>query len=168
MRISKAFYLQSAETAAPLLLGKLLCVRKESEVLRFKITETECYQGEQDTACHAHKGKTSRTEVLYREGGCAYLYLCYGIHHLLNVVTGPEGCPQAVLIRGVEGYPGPGRLTKALGITKELNREDLCTSSRLWLEDTGAPCPPYQSGPRIGIGYADQKDQDRPWRFWIP
>ena len=114
MRITKAFYLQSAETAAPLLLGKLLCVRKGSEVLRFKITETECYQGEQDTACHAHKGKTSRTEVLYREGGCAYLYLCYGIHHLLNVVTGPEGCPQAVLIRGVEGYPGPGRLTKAL------------------------------------------------------
>lgn len=167
MRLEKPFYLQSAETVAPLLLGTFLCVQKGSEVYRLKITETECYQGEGDTACHAHKGKTPRTEVLYREGGCAYIYLCYGIHHLLNVVTGPAGHPQAVLIRGVEGFPGPGRLTKKMGITKEFNREDLCSSSRIWLEPGEAPCPQYQSGPRIGIGYASQQDQDRAWRFWI-
>ena len=166
MRLPKEFYLQSAETLAPLLLGKMICVQKGSEVFRYRITETECYQGEDDTACHAHKGKTPRTEVMYREGGYAYIYLCYGIHHLLNIVTGEKDHPQAVLIRGVEQFPGPGRATKAMGITKEWNGEDLCTSARLWLEEDST-VPSYQTGKRIGIDYADKKDRDRPWRFWI-
>lgn len=166
MRLPKEFYLKSAETLAPLLLGKFVCVQKGTEVFRYRITETECYQGEDDTACHAHKGKTPRTEVMYREGGYVYIYLCYGIHHLLNIVTGEKDHPQAVLIRGVEQFPGPGRATKAMGITTQLNGEDLCDSSKLWLEDDGA-VPHYQTGKRIGIDYADKKDRDRPWRFWI-
>ena len=166
MKLPKEFYFQSAETLAPLLLGKLICVQKGSEVFRYRITETECYQGEDDTACHAHKGKTPRTEIMYREGGYAYIYLCYGIHHLLNIVTGEKEVPQAVLIRGVEQFPGPGRATKAMGITKEWNGEDLCTSKRFWLEDDGV-VPVYETGKRIGIDYAEQKDRERPWRFWI-
>ena len=166
MRLPKEFYLNSAETVAPLLLGKLICIQKGSEVFRYKITETECYRGEDDTACHAHKGRTPRTEVMYREGGYAYIYLCYGIHHLLNIVTGEKDTPQAVLIRGIEQFPGPGKATKAMGITKEWNGEDLSKSPRFWLEDDGA-MPSYQSGPRIGIDYADKKDRERPWRFYI-
>lgn len=166
MRLPKEFYLNSAETLAPLLLGKFVCVQKGSEVFRYRITETECYQGEDDTACHAHKGRTPRTEVMYREGGYAYIYLCYGIHHLLNIVTGEQDNPQAVLIRGVENFAGPGRTTKAMGITKEWNGEDLCTSQRFWLEDDGA-VPHYRTGKRIGIDYAEQKDRDRLWRFWV-
>ncbi len=166
MRLPKKFYLQSAQILAPALLGKLICIQKGTDVFRYRITETECYQGEDDTACHAHKGKTLRTEMMYREGGYAYIYLCYGMHHLLNIVAGEKDYPQAVLIRGIEQFAGPGRTTKAMGITKEWNGEDLCNSPRFWLEDDGAT-PSYQSGPRIGIDYADKKDRERPWRFWI-
>lgn len=166
MRLSKEFYLQDAQTLAPLLLGKLICVQKGSEVLRYRITETECYQGEEDTACHAHKGRTPRTEVMYREGGCAYLYLCYGIHHLLNIVTGPKDSPQAVLIRGIEQFPGPGKATKAMGITTDWNGENLCSSKRFWLEEDGYKAS-YHTGTRIGIDYAKEEDRNRLWRFWI-
>ena len=91
---------------APSLIGKLLCRKMCDEngerIIKFRITETECYFGEEDTACHAHKGKTERTKTMYRRGGIAYVYLCYGMHSMLNVVSGPEGYPEAVLIRGVE------------------------------------------------------------------
>ena len=104
---------------APRLLGKFLCRRlADGTVLRRRITETEAYFGEEDTACHAHKGRTPRTDVMYSPGGCAYVYLCYGMHEMLNVVTGREGRPEAVLIRGVEGAEGPGRLTKALHVDR--------------------------------------------------
>ena len=128
------------------------------------ISEVEAYRGEEDTACHAHVGRTKRTEVLYMSGGHAYVYLCYGIHHLLNVVTGEQGDPQAVLIRGLADVTGPGRLTKAMGITLEENRMDLTTSSTLWLEDEGFT-PGIQASERIGIGYATPEDQARLWRF---
>ena len=101
---------------APALLGKLLCRRVDDKIIKYRITETECYFGEDDTACHAHKGKTERTKIMYHEGGVAYVYLCYGLHSMLNVVSGIEDFPEAVLIRGVEGYNGPGKLTKALEI----------------------------------------------------
>ena len=78
----------------------------DGTVMRRRITETEAYCGKEDTACHAHKGRTARTDVMYSPGGCAYIYLCYGMHEMLNVVTGPEGRPEAVLIRGVEGAEG--------------------------------------------------------------
>lgn len=148
-----------------MLIGKLLCRREGGRVYRLRITETECYFGEEDTACHAHKGRTPRTETLYAAGGIAYVYLCYGMHSLLNIVTGREGHPEAVLIRGVEGISGPGRVTKALGITRTENRLPLLKKNGLWLEDDGTPPPEWIATPRIGIDYAAREDRERPWRF---
>lgn len=107
-RLDKNFYTQNVLTVAKALIGKLL-VRKldNGEILKYRITETEAYRGEEDTACHACHGKTPRTIILYEEGGVAYVYMCYGIHFLLNVVTGNKEEPQAALIRGIEEYNGP-------------------------------------------------------------
>ncbi|MDR3150026.1 MAG: DNA-3-methyladenine glycosylase, partial [Oscillospiraceae bacterium] len=100
MKIPHSFYSRSAEELAPLLLGKLLCRSTDGRVIRYRITETEAYMPF-DSACHAHRGKTKRNAVMFGHGGFAYVYLCYGIHNLLNIVSGEEGSPQAVLIRGV-------------------------------------------------------------------
>ena len=114
-RLTAVDYHVDAVTAAKALIGVFLCRRfDDGTVHRRRITETEAYCGEEDTACHAHKGRTPRTDVMYSPGGCAYIYLCYGMHNLLNVVTGPADHPEAVLIRGVEGAIGPGRVTKML------------------------------------------------------
>ncbi len=164
MRLGMEYYSGQATDLAPDLLGKWLCRRTEDGVLRYRITETECYYGETDTACHASKGKTERTKILYEKGGLAYVYLCYGIHSLFNVVTGPEGFPQAVLIRGVEGYVGPGRTTKGMGIDRSLNGVDMVTSEELWIEDDGYR-PEYSKSKRIGIDYAAEEDRNRLWRF---
>lgn len=166
IRLDKAFYGLPAVEAAPLLLGKLLCRQTESGMIKRRITETECYCGEEDTACHAHRGKTPRTAIMYKAGGFAYIYLCYGIHYLLNIVTGMEGHPEAVLIRGTEGAAGPGLVTKTLAIDKTLNGEDLCASNGLWLEDDGFK-PEFTSSKRIGIAYAGLEDQNRLWRFTV-
>ena len=156
-----------AVALGPRLLGKFLCRRlTDGTVLRRRITETEAYFGEEDTACHAHRGRTPRTDVLYEAGGCAYVYLCYGMHELLNVVTGPKDHPEAVLIRGVEGADGPGKLTKLLRITRAFNRTRFATSPDLWLEDDGF-VPSYRRTPRIGIAYASARDQRRKWRFVV-
>lgn len=162
-RLSYSFFHRNCPTVARDLVGKLLCHRVGDQILRLRITETECYCGEEDTACHAHKGRTGRTEVLYAEAGTIYVYLCYGIHWMLNIVTGEEGHPEAVLIRCCETAEGPGRLTKRLGITGELNRKPV-TDSPLWIEDDGFRCD-VTTGKRVGIGYASQEDQDRLWRF---
>lgn len=164
MRLRNEFFKAPATELAPRLLGKVLCHRVGDEVQRVHITETECYFGEEDTACHAHRGRTPRTATLYRAGGVAYVYLCYGIHALLNVVTGEEGHPEAVLIRGVEGADGPGRATKLLGIGCALNGEELCTSDTLWLEEDGTEYA-YDELPRVGIDYAEKLDRDRLWRY---
>jgi DNA-3-methyladenine glycosylase len=163
MRLSPDYFKPSALELAPLLLGKTLCRKIDEDVLRFRITETEAYCGEADTACHAHRGKTPRNSVMYEAGGIAYVYLCYGVHYLLNVVCAEAGEPQAVLIRGVEGIPGPGRVTKALQIDKNLNRENYLTSEKLWLEENENF--PYITTPRIGINSASKEDQARLWRF---
>ena len=164
-RLTAEDYAVDAVTAAKALVGAWLCRRlDDGAVVRRRITETEAYCGEEDTACHAHKGRTARTDVMYSPGGCAYIYLCYGMHEMLNIVTGPEGRPEAVLIRGVEGAEGPGRLTKLLKIDRSLNREDLVRSNRLWLESDGARVK-FAAAPRIGIAYASKRDQNRKWRF---
>lgn len=163
MRLDETFYRAPATALAPRLLGQVLCRRVGDEVLRARITETECYFGEEDTACHAHRGLTKRTATLYRAGGTAYVYLCYGIHSLLNVVTGEEGHPEAVLIRGVVGADGPGRVTRLLHIDCGLNGVDLCRSRELWLE-ADEPFA-YTALPRVGIGYASAEDQARLWRY---
>ena len=131
--------------------------------LRLRIAETEAYCGEQDTACHAHKGRTNRTEVLYGKAGTIYVYLCYGIHWLLNVVTGEEEQPEAVLIRACIDAMGPGKTTKALGITGTLNRQSI-TGNELWIEDDGYVCDVI-THKRVGIGYASIEDQNKLWRF---
>ena len=166
-RLTYGDYAVDAVTAAKALVGAWLCRRMDDgSVVRRRITETEAYCGEGDTACHAHKGRTARTDVMYSAGGCAYIYLCYGMHEMLNVVTGREGYPEAVLIRGVEGAEGPGRLTKLLKIDRSLNREDLAASDRLWIECDGSRVK-FTAAPRIGISYATPRDQNRKWRFTL-
>ena len=167
MILGREYFAKSAIELAPDLLGKLLCRRVGDHTVRVRITETECYFGEEDSACHAHRGKTPRTEVMYHEGGETYVYLCYGIHSLLNIVTGPEGHPEAVLIRGVEGQKGPGRVTKSLSITVQDNRLQLSPENGIWLEDDGARPPRFACGPRVGIDYALPKDRERPWRYTV-
>ena len=154
-----AFFLQDAIHVAPRLLGCRLLV----DGRELTITETEAYCGESDTACHAHHGRTKRTEMLYRRGGHVYVYLCYGIHSLLNIITGPEDDPQGVLIRCCEGAEGPGKLTRALGIDLSFNGLDILTTERIDL-CIGPSCA-YDTAPRVGIGYASREDQLRPWRF---
>ena len=147
------------------LVGKLLVRSTPEEIVKLRITETECYCGEDDTACHASRGRTQRTEVMYREAGTVYVYLCYGIHWMLNIVTGEKDSPQAVLIRACAEAPGPGKLTKHLGITGALNRGSIL-GNELWIEDDGFRCQIKQDK-RVGIGYASREDQDRLWRFRI-
>lgn len=159
-RLDYNFFHRHALQVAPELVGKLLV--HEGRTLR--ISETEAYCGTADTACHAHKGRTKRTEVLYMDAGTVYIYLCYGVHWLMNVITGDIDDPQGVLIRACVDAPGPGRLTKKLGITGEQNREDAVTSDTIWFADDGFRCQ-VSTGKRVGIGYASQEDQDRPWRF---
>lgn len=164
MRLTEEFYKKSATLLAPELLGKLLCRKIDDKILKYPITETECYYGEDDTACHASKGKTERTKILYEEGGLAYIYLCYGIHNLLNVVTGIKDFPEAVLIRGIKGFDGPGKLTKFLQIDRSLNGENLILSDKLWIEDSGIKYA-YRTSVRVGIDYATEEYRNKPWRF---
>ena len=148
------------------LVGKLLCRRlSDGTVKKMRILETEAYCGPEDTACHVHRGRTARTEIFYSPAGTLYVYLCYGIHWMLNIVTGQADDPQAVLIRSCKGAEGPGRLTKALEINKTFHGRNLdqCADV-LWIEDDGQPCQ-VKTAPRVGIGYASPEDQAKPWRF---
>ncbi|MCL1823793.1 MAG: DNA-3-methyladenine glycosylase [Oscillospiraceae bacterium] len=158
------FFQKTALEAAPLLVGKLLCRRINGEITRLRITETECYMGEDDKACHASKGKTPRTSVLYEAGGIYYVYLIYGLHYLLNIVFGEAGVPQAVLIRCCEGFEGPAKLTKRLSVDKNFSRTSVLTSDELWLEDDGFN-PELITLPRVGIDYAGEYWRDIEWRF---
>ncbi|MDR2686233.1 MAG: DNA-3-methyladenine glycosylase [Oscillospiraceae bacterium] len=166
MRVDPAFYARDVLDVAPALLGKLLCRRlPDGDVLRRRVTETEAYRGAEDTACHAHAGKTRRTAVMFGPGGFSYVYLCYGVHSLLNIVTGGEGQPQAALVRGVEGHTGPGRVTKAMAIDRSLGGVDMRASEVLWVEEDGFAPASILTGPRVGIGYASEEDRGREWRF---
>lgn len=159
-RLGYLFFHRPCPEVARELVGKVLVC----DGRRLRISETEAYCGEEDTACHASRGRTKRTEVMYREAGTVYIYLCYGMHWMLNLVTGEENQPEAVLIRACLEAPGPGKLTKALGVTGDLNRSSVVTSDRLWVEDDGFFCE-VLTDRRVGIGYASKEDQDRLWRF---
>ena len=159
-RLDQNFFRRPCVEVARDLVGKVLVHNGN----RLRITETEAYCGEQDTACHASKGRTKRTEVMYMEAGTVYVYLCYGMHWMLNLVTGEAEQPEAVLIRACREAPGPGKLTKKLGITGELNRTSVVSSDVLWVEDDGFSCS-VSTAPRVGIGYASAQDQARLWRF---
>jgi DNA-3-methyladenine glycosylase len=166
-KLLKEFFIRDVLDVAPELPGKLLALRQSDEtVKRFMITEVEAYRGIEDLACHASKGRTQRTEVMYQEGGCLYIYFIYGMYWMLNIVTGSKDDPQAILIRGVEGYSGPGKLTKSLGIDRSYYGENIASSERIWLEDPGN-IHIVKIGPRIGIDYAGDYWKERPWRFFL-
>ncbi len=167
MVLNSDYFSAPATALAPDLLGKTLCRRTSEGVIRSKITETECYFGEEDTACHAHKGKTERTRTMYEKGGITYVYLCYGMHAMLNIVTGDKNHPEAVLIRCTSDANGPGRTTKFLSITTKDNALPLTEESGIWIEDDGSPSPKYTALPRVGIEYASKEDRERPWRYVI-
>lgn len=163
-KVPISFFQRDVLTVAPELLGKVL-VRKfeDGTEERYVITEVEAYRGEEDLACHAAKGRTKRTEVLYHEGGKIYVYLIYGMYWLLNFVTGNTGEPQAVLIRSLKGLTGPGRLGKRLQLNKDFYGESL-DSGKLWIEDGEEIITKYDTTPRIGIEYAGEW-KHKPWRF---
>lgn len=160
-RLPITFYRQDVLKVAPLLPGKLLCVKGHDPVY---ITEVEAYRNEEDLACHASKGITNRTSVMYQEGGILYMYLVYGMHWMMNIVCGPQDYPQAALIRGVSGIRGPGRLTRELKLDGTYNGESLIHSERIWLEE-GCDPGPVLAAPRIGIDYAGEPWKSIPWRF---
>jgi DNA-3-methyladenine glycosylase len=188
-KLRAGFYLRDdvLEVARDL-LGKVLCTRVNGAVTKAIITEAEAYAGVGDKASHAYGGRrTRRTEPMFLDGGRAYVYLCYGIHHLFNVVSGPEGTPHASLVRA--GWPlegvrlmerrrrrsasdsgfmdGPGSLAQALGITTRLTGRSLLGDT-IWIEDHGIVIPERDVvvGPRVGVDYAGE-DAARPYRFRI-
>ena len=164
-RLDRAFYRRDVLDVAPDLLGKLFVIPgKSGSGSIYTITETEAYRGGEDQACHASKGLTTRTEVMFGDGGHLYIYLIYGIHWMLNVVTSVPGSPQAVLIRGLRETSGPGRLTRLLGVDRTYNGEDLLTSDRITIVDGGI-VPGFSTGPRVGIDYAGEPWKSKPWRF---
>lgn len=174
-KLPLTFYERPALVVARELLGKVLVLEQGGQRRSGIIVETEAYVGEQDLACHAAKGRTRRTEVLFGPPGRAYVYLVYGMHHCFNVVTDSEGVAAAVLVRGIEpaeGLPqgvqtdGPGKLCRAMGLALVHNRLDL-TGDTLFLEE-GARLSPraIRRGPRVGVDYAGEW-ADRPYRFWV-
>ena len=173
------------------LIGMILCSEMDGVVTGGRIVETEAYGGITDRASHAYGGRrTGRTETIYAPGGVCYIYLCYGIHHLFNVVTGPEGRPDAVLIRALEPVTGiekmlqrrnldrmqrkvaggPGLVSQALGFTTLQNGISLIESGKIWLEPDQKSklaegiSAEIIASPRVGVDYAGE-DADRPWRF---
>ncbi|WP_114778214.1 DNA-3-methyladenine glycosylase [Botryobacter ruber] len=189
MKLPSHFYTRpNVVQVAQDLLGKYLYTNIGGVLTGGMVVETEAYAGENDRACHAHMNRrTPRTEIMYQEGGVAYVYLVYGIYHLFNVITNTAGKADAVLVRAIEpteGIPemqlrrhmpvlkpnltaGPGVLSIALGIDRKLYGADL-TGDTIWLEDQGVQVPAghIATGPRIGVDYAGD-DALLPWRFWL-
>lgn len=164
-RFGREFFRQDVLEVAPRLLGQhLVRISPDGTKSTYVITETEAYRGGEDRACHASKGKTPRNEVMFGDGGHLYMYLIYGMYWMLNVVTGTDDVPQAVLFRGLREATGPGRLTRLIRVDGDFYGEDLVSSDRIWIEDSGIR-PEYSTGPRIGIDYAGDPWKDMPWRF---
>ena len=170
-RVVKAKMLHTKKTVALArwLLGKVLVRARRGSETAVLITEVEAYHGLRDRASHAHagRGRTPRNAVMFASGGRWYVYLCYGVHEMLNLVTGPRDHPAAILIRGVEGISGPGRVTRSLGIDRALNNRPAAPSSRLWIEDRGVQVPRRLvcATPRIGVHYAGPMWAGKKWRF---
>lgn len=163
------FYQRDARVVARELLGKYLTVEQGGGKLSFPITETEAYIGPHDLACHAAKGRTKRTEVMFCEGGVWYVYFVYGLHWMLNIVTGEKEYPAAVLIRGIEGVNGPARLTKFLNITNAYNGLPATKKTSLYVEDRGVAISrlKIKSTPRIGVDFAGPIWSQKPYRFLL-
>lgn len=166
-RLPSGFFFRDVLEVAPELIGKRLVRQfEDGRTECYRITETEAYRGTEDVACHASKGRTPRTKVMFGEGGTVYVYLIYGMYWLLNLVTGNEGDPSAVLIRGIEGASGPGRVGRKLQLDKSFYGENLFNSSRIWVEDA-EPVSDIKTSKRIGIGYAGDEWANKLWRFYL-
>lgn len=166
--LDKSFYRNNAVELAQQLLGKILVRQFDNgEVKHYRITETEAYYGSNDEACHAHKGRTARTEIMFADGGCLYVYFIYGMYWLLNIVTGEKNHPEAVLIRGIDNIQGSGRVGRELQIDRSFYGEDLLTSDRIWLEEASNNMENirFDALPRIGIDYAGEEWKNKAWRF---
>jgi DNA-3-methyladenine glycosylase len=165
MKLGQDFFNRDVLEVAPDLLGKVLVRRFDNgKLFTSQITEVEAYRGEEDKACHASKGRTSRTEIMYHPGGSVYIYLIYGMHWMLNFVTGGRDEPQAVLIRGLDLISGPGRITRRLEIGPDFYGESLAGSERLWIENSDQQLA-MKTSPRIGIEYAGEPWKTLPWRY---
>lgn len=168
--LPRTYFSRPTVTVARSLIGKYIVRVIDGRILAGKIVEVEAYVGSQDKACHASKGRTQRTEVMFGQAGVAYVYLIYGMYHCLNVVTEREKFPSAVLIRAIEIdgelIDGPGRLCRALEIDRGLNRADLTEGESLWFEDRGVVLRRGELGAhaRIGVDYAGAWAK-KLWRF---
>ena len=166
-RLKADFFQRDTVPVAQELLGKVIVRDFGNGVIkRYQITETEAYCGQKDLACHSSKGRTKRTEVMFQAGGHVYVYLIYGMYWLLNFITEDEGHGSAVLIRGIEGFDGPGKLGRELQLDRSFYGEHIETSSRLWIEDED-PIRNFKSTPRIGIDYAGEPWVSKEWRFCL-
>jgi DNA-3-methyladenine glycosylase len=166
-RVAIDFFLIDALEIAPELVGMKLVRRFDNnELLTLDISDIEVYRGEEDLGCHASKGKTTRNQIMYQEGGKVYVYLIYGMYWLLNITTGPAAHPQAILIRGTKQIDGPGRVGKILQLDKSFYGEDITLSQRLWIEYGNKPNKEkIIKIPRVGINYAGEYWANIPWRF---
>lgn len=170
--LPRAYFQRPTLQVARSLLGKYLVRRNGRKTLAGRIVEVEAYIGTEDRACHATKGRTARTEVMFGPAGVSYVYLVYGMHHCFNIVTERIGFPSAVLVRAVENtdartlIDGPGRVCRFLAIDRRLNRVDLTAGGALWVEDRGERVvrSSVSTGRRIGVDYAG-KWAAKPWRF---
>lgn len=163
--LDEKFFNQNTLKIAEQLIGKYLVRKWGNKEKRYMIIETEAYDGPKDKGSHTYRGKTKRNEVMFGESGFWYLYLVYGMYWMLNIVTGPKDYPSAVLIRGIDGFNGPGVLTRELKIDKKFNKKLACKKTNLWIEN-GDKINKINiiKTPRIGINYA--KDwKNKPFRF---
>jgi len=172
--LDRAFYEQDTVSVARQLLGtELVYEHPDGLVSKVRIVETEAYVGPSDLACHAARGRTRRTEVMFGPAGHAYVFLIYGFHNCLNVVTEGVDMPAAVLIRGAEPLQnvehrtdGPGLLCRALGIDRTFTGHDLTTPPLYLTAGVRASPLEIDVGPRVGVAYAGDWAM-RPWRFWL-
>mgnify|MGYP001602773756 CR=1 FL=1 len=166
--LSKNFFNRSTLNIAQELLGKFLVRKMGRGEISGMITEVEAYVGPHDKASHASRGKTKRTKVMFGKPGHWYLYLIYGMHYCLNIVTEEENYPAAVLIRSVDGVEGPGRVCRHFRIDKRLNEKPASKETGLWIENRGVKVDrrKIKRGKRIGVDYAG-KWKNKPWRFYF-
>ena len=168
--LSKKWVCRPTREVARDILGKFLVIRRvDGTRIARMITDVEAYDGFDDKASHAARGKTVRNAPMFEAGGVWYVYFVYGMHHMLNIVTGPNEYPAALLIRGVEHANGPGKLTKQLGITRAHNGLPASRQSGLWIEDRGMVIPKHhiKTGPRIGVEYAGPVWARKKYRFFV-
>ena len=184
--LKQSFFDRDTLTVARELIGQKLVRQFNDVIVSGMIVEVEAYIGQNDSACHASKGKTPRNIVMFGPAGIAYVYLVYGMHYMLNIVTESIDSPCAVLLRAIKPIDGqdqmerlrmkngkdmtngPAKLCRAMAIDKTLNGWDVTRGEKLWLEAYRTyPDKSICRGPRIGINYAKLKDRQAPWRFWL-